>query len=125
MILGYERYPGGVAAWLLSLVYLIGECELQKRGCEFWHYPQVVPPSRFTYIASVRLTVTRLSAVHHMQISFMASPEVAEDAHFLPFYWGAAVQVMSVTVTLIASHRHLGNILLALPLAASSHSSSL
>uniref|UniRef100_A0A6S9Z2V6 Uncharacterized protein n=1 Tax=Chrysotila carterae TaxID=13221 RepID=A0A6S9Z2V6_CHRCT len=31
MILGNERFPGGVAAWPPSLVCLIGFCKLQKR----------------------------------------------------------------------------------------------
>eukprot|EP00965_Chrysotila_dentata_P178564 5897412-Pleurochrysis_carterae.AAC.1 len=31
MILGNAQFPGGVAAWLPTLVYLIGECKIEKR----------------------------------------------------------------------------------------------
>eukprot|EP00965_Chrysotila_dentata_P027242 905044-Pleurochrysis_carterae.AAC.1 len=31
MVLGNDQFPGGVAAWLPSLVYLIGECKIEKR----------------------------------------------------------------------------------------------
>eukprot|EP00965_Chrysotila_dentata_P030273 1007192-Pleurochrysis_carterae.AAC.3 len=32
MVLVNERFPGGIAAWLPSLVYLIGKCKLEKRA---------------------------------------------------------------------------------------------
>ena len=31
MVLGNQKFPGGVAAWLPSLILLIGECMLEKR----------------------------------------------------------------------------------------------
>eukprot|EP00965_Chrysotila_dentata_P046563 1547130-Pleurochrysis_carterae.AAC.1 len=32
MFFGNVNFPGGVAAWLPSLVYLVGQCMLETRG---------------------------------------------------------------------------------------------